>query len=80
MPPFTPDQCILCAEKGYAMRVRDRELEASALMGKMLLSLQTVSWASWFAQSELGDDPVNRLTTVWVRRVNEMVEVRRAPW
>lgn len=62
------------------MRVRDRELEASALMGKMLLSLQTVSWASWFAQSELGDDPVNRLTTVWVRRVNEMVEVRRAPW
>ena len=80
VPPFTPDQCILCAEKGYAMRVRDRELEASALMGKMLLSLQTVSWASWFAQSELGDDPVNRLTTVWVRRVNEMVEVRRAPW
>lgn len=62
------------------MRVRDRELEASALIGRMLLSLQTVSWASWFAQSELGDDPVNRLTTVWVRRVNEMVEVRRAPW
>ena len=80
VPPFTPDQCVLCVEKGHAMRMRDRELEASALMGRMLLSLQTISWSSWFAQSEPGDDSVNRLTTVWIRRGDGVVEVRRAPW
>ncbi|EPT00995.1 hypothetical protein FOMPIDRAFT_1121547 [Fomitopsis schrenkii] len=78
--PFAPEECLVCAEERHEIGVRKRELMASAVMGGMLSSLQTISWASWFVQSEPGDDFVNQLTTVWIRRADGAVHVRRAPW
>ncbi|KZT70779.1 hypothetical protein DAEQUDRAFT_724914 [Daedalea quercina L-15889] len=60
--------------------VRKRELIASALVARILPSLQTISWSTWFAQEENGDDPLNRLTMIWIRRCDGVLHVRRAPW
>ncbi|EPT00978.1 hypothetical protein FOMPIDRAFT_1080404, partial [Fomitopsis schrenkii] len=46
--PFAPEECLVCAEERHEIGVRKRELVASAVMGGMLSSLQTISWASWF--------------------------------
>ncbi|KAH9933381.1 uncharacterized protein B0H18DRAFT_1083041 [Fomitopsis serialis] len=77
--PIGPDGCVLC-QQDHAVLVRKQELVASASVASILPSLQTISWSTWFAQKEQGDDAANRLTTIWIRREDSMIHVRRTPW
>ncbi|KAH9943801.1 hypothetical protein B0H21DRAFT_474460 [Amylocystis lapponica] len=78
-PPFGPEACPLCVAE-HAAHVRTRELFASAALASALRSLKTISWSTFFAQEQPGDDVLARSTTAWVRRHGGKVQVRRAPW
>ncbi|KAF9820858.1 hypothetical protein IEO21_01085 [Rhodonia placenta] len=77
--PYGPDLCTFC-KTGHQEATRKRELVASAWMARSLPSMKTITWSSFFAKSEPGDDTQARMTTAWVRRANGAVQVRRAPW
>ncbi|OCH96316.1 hypothetical protein OBBRIDRAFT_809230 [Obba rivulosa] len=77
--PFGLDFCHKCAEE-HACEVRTRELYAGAAMATYLESLKTITWSSYFAEKQPGDNIHERSTTMWIQRSEEKVRVRRAPW
>lgn len=76
--PYGPDLCSLCEE--HADEIRETELAAAAAIAGYLPRLEAVTWSSWFARAEPGDDFRERSTTAWVLRDEQGVLVRRAPW
>ncbi|KAL6304537.1 hypothetical protein BKA93DRAFT_732830 [Sparassis latifolia] len=76
--PYGPDCCIFCADQD--VEVRRREMVASATVAIIVESLETVTWSTYFAKNEPGDDEQTRETTAWVRRRDGKVHVRRTPW
>lgn len=77
--PFGPDECTACQDM-YAADVRKTELFASAALSRFLPSLKELSWSSFFALGEPGDDPDNQTTTAWIQRQDGKIRVRRMPW
>ncbi|KAH9840059.1 uncharacterized protein C8Q71DRAFT_795251 [Rhodofomes roseus] len=77
--PIGPDGCGLCVQN-HALLVRQDELIAGAMIASILPSLQTISWSTWFAREEEGDESDDRLTTVWIRRADGVIHARREPW
>ena len=53
---------------------------ASAEVARYLPALKRISWSSFFAKDQPGDDPVQQKTTMWVKRENDEVAVRRREW
>ena len=76
--PFGPDLCPEC--EVYTDDVRSQELLASAALATYLPLLESISWSTFFAQKEYGDNPRGQTTTVWIQPGDEPVAVRRAPW
>ena len=74
-----PDECPLCT-CFHAEYVREVELLAGAELARYLPSLEIVSWSTWFAMDQPGDDPELQKTTMWVKREAEGVAVRRSDW
>ncbi|KAI0917854.1 hypothetical protein AcV5_002686 [Taiwanofungus camphoratus] len=74
-----PDSCFICAGD-YAAEVRARELIASVSVARILESLETITWSTFFATDQPGDNAAARSTTTWIRRQEGKVQVRRAPW
>ncbi|THH32476.1 hypothetical protein EUX98_g1741 [Antrodiella citrinella] len=74
-----PDSCPQCFEL-FSKNVRATELFASACIARTLPALETISWSSFFAEDNPGDDQDNLTTTAWVLRKDGKVKVRRAPW
>ncbi|KAI0687153.1 hypothetical protein C8T65DRAFT_819090 [Cerioporus squamosus] len=64
-PPFGPDRCAICLVE-HGATVQERERIASALLAKMLPSLKTIGWSTYFAKDRPGDD-VERKATVFSR-------------
>ncbi|TFK90140.1 hypothetical protein K466DRAFT_644575 [Polyporus arcularius HHB13444] len=64
-PPFGPDRCEICLVE-HGATVRERERIASALLAKLLPSLETIGWSTYFAKDRPGDD-VERKATVLAR-------------
>ncbi|KAI0741627.1 hypothetical protein C8Q80DRAFT_1260211 [Daedaleopsis nitida] len=62
-PPFGPDKCAICIAE-HGVTVRKREHVASVLLGKMLSSLKTIGWSTYFAKDRPGDD-VGRKTIIF---------------
>lgn len=77
--PYGPDQCATCAV--LADRVRKTELIGAATLASHLPSVASVTWSTWFAQKEPGDNRQQRTTTIWTRHEDGGgVAARRAPW
>ena len=77
--PFGPDECEICQDE-YADAVRKTELFASAAIARFIPSLKEVSWSTFFAKDEPGDDPENQTMTAWVQRKDGKIRVRRMQW
>ena len=77
--PFGPDECSVCRDK-YADEVRKTELFASAAIARFMPSLKVISWSSFFASQDPGDDPDAQTTTVWIKRKDSKIRVRRMAW
>lgn len=76
--PYAPDRCERC--EGFAESVRQVELVAAAAIASHLASLESVTWSTWFARKEPGDDGKNQTTTIWIAQDEEGIILRRAPW
>ena len=77
--PHGPDECPLC-ELVHAEYVRDVERLASAQLAQGLPELKIISWSTFFAMDQPGDDPELQKTTLWVKREGGGVAVRRSEW
>ena len=61
-PPFGPDRCAVCVAENGAT-IRERERIASAHLAKLLPSLKTIGWNTYFAKDRPGDDVERKATT-----------------
>ncbi|KAL4246252.1 hypothetical protein ABKN59_009222 [Abortiporus biennis] len=77
--PYGPNMCSHC-DYLYSEDVRKTELYASASIARFLPALKEITWSSFFAQDNPGDDPDEGSTMVWIRRKEGKIRVRRAPW
>ncbi|KZT09842.1 uncharacterized protein LAESUDRAFT_694303 [Laetiporus sulphureus 93-53] len=76
---YGPDSCPACLER-HSSSVRQKELIASVSIARTLPFLKTISWNTFFAEDQPGDDAGARVTTLWIRRIDGFIQARRAPW
>jgi hypothetical protein len=62
----------------HAERVRNDELDASLALARQFRELESVGWSTFFGKK--WEEIERRRTTVWVKRVEGKVKVRRKPW
>ena len=76
--PFGPDCCVACNPLGG--EPRRLELVAAAVLAEHLPALERVTWSTWFAENEYGDNQREKSTTVWTLAGDEGIAARRMPW